>query len=246
MPVVDLEIKVPQKLSAIKLNQYQRYLKILSGIEKDAENEKDVNVEGNEFLNLKSLEIFCGLELKDTYKLPLNVFDSVLVQLSNCFKEQTPRVDRFTMTDAAGKTIEFGLMPNISEMSFGEYYDLDSYIQDWDKMHKAMAVLYRPIVLDTKGKYMIEEYEGSSKWADVMAEMPVNVAIGAYVFFYRLGSKLSKHTMNYLLEEVLAKEASTSQPTSERSGDGINQFMLWQEEMLEGLTRLPSFHYTSA
>jgi hypothetical protein len=243
MPVLDFEVKVPQKLSAIKLNQYQQYLKILKGIEKDSES---ISNESSEFLNLKSLEIFCGLQLKDSYKLPLSVFDSVLGQLAECFKEQTPRVDRFTMTDAAGKTIEFGLMPNISEMSFGEYYDLDSYVQDWETMHKAMAVLYRPIVLDTKGKYLIEEYEGSSKWSDVMAEMPVNVALGAYVFFYRLGSKLSKHTMNYLLEEALDKGDSTSQLTSEKSGDGISQFMLWQEEMLQGLTRLPSFHYTSA
>ena len=243
MPVLDFEVKVPQRLSAIKLNQYQQYLKILKGIEKDSES---ISNESSEFLNLKSLEIFCGLQLKDSYKLPLSVFDSVLGQLAECFKEQTPRVDRFTMTDAAGKTIEFGLIPNISEMSFGEYYDLDSYVQDWETMHKAMAVLYRPVVLDTKGKYLIEEYEGSSKWSDVMAEMPVNVALGAYVFFYRLGSKLSKHTMNYLLEEALDKGDSTSQPTSERSGDGISQFMLWQEEMLQGLTRLPSFHYTSA
>lgn len=243
MPVLDFEIKVPQRLSAIKLNQYQQYLKILKGIEKESES---ISNESSEFLNLKSMEIFCGLQLKDSYKLPLSVFDSVLAQLAECFKEQTPRVDRFTMTDAAGKTIEFGLMPNISEMSFGEYYDLDSYVQDWETMHKAMAVLYRPIVLDTKGKYLIEEYEGSAKWSDVMAEMPVNVALGAYVFFYRLGSKLSKHTMNYLLEEALDKGDSTSQLTSERSGDGISQFMLWQEEMLQGLTRLPSFHYTSA
>ena len=243
MPVLDFEVKVPQRLSAIKLNQYQQYLKILKGIEKDSES---ISNESSEFLNLKSLEIFCGLQLKDSYKLPLSVFDSVLGQLAECFKEQTPRVDRFTMTDAAGKTIEFGLIPNISEMSFGEYYDLDSYVQDWETMHKAMAVLYRPVVLDTKGKYLIEEYEGSSKWSDVMAEMPVNVALGAYVFFYRLGSKLSKHTMNYLLEEALDKGDSTSQLTSERSGDGISQFMLWQEEMLQGLTRLPSFHYTSA
>ena len=224
MPVLDFEVKVPKRLSAIKLNQYQQYLKILKGIEKDSES---ISNESSEFLNLKSLEIFCGLQLKDSYKLPLSVFDSVLGQLAECFKEQTPRVDRFTMTDAAGKTIEFGLIPNISEMSFGEYYDLDSYVQDWETMHKAMAVLYRPVVLDTKGKYLIEEYEGSSKWSDVMAEMPVNVALGAYVFFYRLGSKLSKHTMNYLLEEALDKGDSTSQPTSERSGDGISQFMLW-------------------
>jgi hypothetical protein len=27
----------------------------------------------------------------------------------------------------------------------GEYIDLDAFLGDWDNMHRAMAVLYRPI-----------------------------------------------------------------------------------------------------
>jgi hypothetical protein len=74
MAIVDLEIRVPQKLSAIKLEQYQRYLAIAKNVD---ESDKE-----NEFLNLKALEIFCGLSLKDSYNLPVNtMFESVLVQL---------------------------------------------------------------------------------------------------------------------------------------------------------------------
>ena len=90
MAIVNLEIRVPQELSAIKLEQYQRYLAIAKNVD---ENDKE-----NEFLNLKALEIFCGLSLKDSYNLPVNTFESVLVQLSNCFKEESDLVRRFKMT----------------------------------------------------------------------------------------------------------------------------------------------------
>ena len=58
MAVIELEVSVPQQLSSIKLEQYQRYLAIAKNVD---EEEKD-----NEFLNLKALEIFCGLSLKDS------------------------------------------------------------------------------------------------------------------------------------------------------------------------------------
>ena len=44
-------------------------------------------------------------------------------------------------------------------MTFGEYTDLDSYIGDWDNMHKVMAVLYRPITKKgLNNTYEIEKY----------------------------------------------------------------------------------------
>jgi hypothetical protein len=96
------------------------------------------------------------------------------------------------MTDSSGKTVEFGFMPNMDEMSLGEYVDLEKYISDWGTMHKAMAVLYRPIVAGKGEFYEIEPYSGSDKYADVMRDSPVTAALGAMVFFYRLGKELLK------------------------------------------------------
>ena len=98
MAVIELQVKVPRQLSDISLKEYQEYLKIYRQVEKDAEKDKDINKEQNDFLNLKALEIFCGLELKESYKLPLNTFDAVLESVYGCFNEETPLIQRFKMT----------------------------------------------------------------------------------------------------------------------------------------------------
>ena len=238
MAVVELEVSIPQDLSAIKLHQYQKYLSVAKGV---AEEDKN-----NEFLNLKALEIFCGLSLKDSYNLPVNAFESVLKQLSVCFEEKTDLVQRFKMTGSDGVTAEFGFIPNLDKMSFGEYIDLESYITDWDNMHKAMAVMYRPIVAGKKHLYEIEPYQGTERWADVMKDAPVNIALGAIVFFYRLGSKLSRYTMNSLLEEEQKKGNTALKEALEENGVGINQYMDLLEGMSTSLSQSPRFHYTPA
>ncbi len=79
-----------------------------------------------------------------------------------------------------------------------------------------------------------------------MKDAPVNVALGAMVFFYRLGKKLSKYTMDYLLLQQNQKGASMQEKDLERNGDGINQFMLSLEKTYQELMKLQRFHYTSA
>ena len=239
--VIALRVKVPQSLDAIKLSDYQKYLKIMDGIE-DMETPEAI-----EFLNLKSLEIFCDLTLKDSYGLPVSMFESVLAQVSNCFNEDTPLVQRFTMTGIDNVSAEFGFIPKLDDISFGEYVDVEKYIGDWQNMHKALAVLYRPIVAGKKGFYIIEEYEGSDKYAEMMKDAPVSVALGAVVFFYRLGRKLSNYMIHYLQSQVEDQVQLDQQNNdSQRSGDGIKVFMDLHKEMSEGFQKLPNFHDNNA
>jgi len=170
--VLDIQVKVPARLEYISLDKYQRYMQVVENVDKDAD-------EGNDFLNLKALEIFCGLELKETYKLPMSAFTSILQQLSLCFSEDTPLVKRFSIRGTDGAIIEFGFHPNLKNISFGEYVDLDNYIGDWKTIHKAMAVLYRPVIGSKKDMYRIEDYEGSDKYADLLKYMPSSIALGA-------------------------------------------------------------------
>jgi len=236
MAIIELELKVPQKLKAIKLRQYQQYLKV------QKENE-DVEDNGN-FLNSKCIQIFCGLTLKESYNLPVKMFDGVLSQIGKCFEEPTPLIKEFSMTGSNGVEVSFGMIPALDEMTFGEYVDLESFISDWSNMHKAMAVLYRHITFNKNEKYLIEDYDGSDKYWEVMKDAPVNVALGAMVFFYRLGKKLSKYTMDYLQHQQTLQD-SKSDKDLEKSGDGINQFMLLLEERYQELMKLQRFHYTN-
>lgn len=236
---IQLELNIPQGLSDIKLEQYQKYVKVLDGIDKEA-------AEAADFINLKALEIFCGLQLKDSYKLPMASFASVLEIVANALQEPTPLVKRFWFRGSNGVEVEFGFIPDLKNLSFGEYIDLDRYIGDWPQMHKAMAILFRPITAKKGEFYEIEEYEGSDKYAGHMLHMPANVALGALVFFYRLGMKLSKHTMNYSLKAMTEEQRSEVEKRfSEINGVGINQFMHSLEEMSQSLTKLPGSYSQS-
>ena len=230
------KIKVPTELSGIKLKEYQKYIKTVQ-----TDPDKQPTDEQVEFANLKVLECFCGLTLKQAYKLPMTEFTGILQHISNLFKEETPLQRTFEMTDKNNKTVKFGFMPKLDDISLGEFIDLDKYISDWQQMHKALSVLYRPVVFEKKDTYLIEDYEGSDKYSDIMLDAPVNVAFGATLFFYHLGNELSKHMMDYLEENL--EQGSDLQQVLEQNGVGINQYMHLVGQPQQNLKKLQNFHY---
>jgi len=119
--------------------------------------------------------------------------------------------------------IEYGFIPDLDEMSLGEYIDLDNNVSSWEQMHLAMNVLYRPIKTSKLGKYNIEEYD--VKNPEAMKDMPLGAAIGSVFFFYNLGIELSKHIVLYS-NNPQEMEGIQSQLTSISDMDGIPQFML--------------------
>jgi len=209
-----IEINVPTSLSEITLRQYQKFLKIA-----------EENPEGN-FLDAKMIEIFCGIPLSDSYKLKMVSVTAIIDILNSMLEVKPNHVERFTLNG-----IEYGFIPDLDEMSLGEYVDLDNNASKWESMHIAMNVLYRPIVTSKVGKYNIEEYTTSNP--EKMLDMPLDAALGSLFFFYNLGMELSKHTiLSSNLEEV---EEFQEQLTSETNGVGINQFMVSLTEILQDL-----------
>ena len=223
-------LTIPKELSAVPLHQYQKYLKVMD----DNEGAEDV-----EFINLKVLEIFCGLSLKDAYNLPLAEFSTIISHIVDIFKEDTPLQRDFTLTDPNGDSVTFGFIPKLDDITLGEFVDLDNYIGDWQQIHKALAVLYRPITFRKRELYLIEDYEGSDKYAEIMKDAPVNVALGATVFFYHLWNDLSHYLMDSLTQD-LAKDKEL-EIHLEKNGGGINQFTQSLEEISLGLKKLQSY-----
>ena len=218
-----IELTIPTTLNDIKLAQYQKFLSIA----------KD-NEEG-EFLQQKMVQLFCGIDLKDVAQIRYKDVAEITANINNLFTKENLFIQRFKMGG-----VEFGFIPNLDEMSTGEYMDLDTYITDWETMHNAMAVLYRPITNKLGNKYQIEEYKGSVTYADVMRHAPLDVVLGAMVFFYNLGNDLLKSTINYLennpeVQNILNKH------NLENVGDGMQVSMLLLKETLEDLMKFPSY-----
>ena len=224
-----LEISIPTELKEIKLAQYQAFLKIA----KDNEDE--------EFLNQKMVQTFCNIDLKDVAEIRFKDVLEITAALGKMFNVQSHRfINRFKLGG-----VEFGFIPDLEDMTFGEYTDLDTYIGDWENMHKAMAVLFRPITKKgLNNTYEIEKYNGSITYSDVMKHAPLDVVFGANVFFYNLGNELLKSSMTYLENN---KEIQTflQQHNLEKDGDGIVQSMLLLKETLQDLIQLPSYQLTN-
>jgi len=222
-------LKIPVSLDDVTIEQYQKYVKV---IDQNKDNE-DSN-----FINLKLLNIFCGITMKEAYELPIQEFDSILSHLVKILSTKSKLQTRFTMTDPKGKTVEFGFIPNLDKMTLGEYIDAENYMSDWETIHKAMAVFYRPIVAGNKDFYKIEKYEGSDKYSTLMKDAPASVAAGTFLFFLNLGIELSKITMDSLRKQQQTLKEDHTAKGLEKNGDGISQYTQLLKEMSSKLTRL--------
>ena len=210
-----LEINVPTSLDEITLGQYQKYLKI-------AENNED-----SYFLDAKMIEIFCGIPLSESYKIKMSSVKAITDILDELLSSNPTHIERFRMND-----VSYGFVPDLDELTLGEYIDLDNNVSVWENMHIAMNVLYRPIK-DSQGKrYNIVDYNIDN--ANKMKEMPLSAVIGSLVFFYNLGIELSRHTILYSNNQE-EMEAIQHQLTSQENGGGINQFMDSLTEILRDL-----------
>jgi len=232
----DFSFEVPATLRGIKLNQWQRYIDIY---------EKNKDAEDTEFLDKKLLSIFCNIDFKDIDKLGLEVFYSTIQHISNLLNQKTDLVQRFSLKGTDDVVVEFGLIPNFDKMSYGEFIDLEKYMFDNDNYHKAMAVLYRPIKFKSKDKYLIHDYKGTEYMADVMRDAPLDAALGARVFFYRLATKLGNYTMAYTLKELQKKQEGHQDEHSVKNGETIKQYLLSLEKMLEESEKLQNSLYTN-
>ena len=232
----NFDFTIPETLRDIKLSQWQKYIEIL-------EKNKDAELTG--FLEKKLLGIFCGVELKDIDRIGLSVFDNTIQHLSNVLNSKPELVKTFKMTGTDDVTVEFGLIPNFDKMSYGEFVDLEKYLFVDKDLHRAMAVMYRPVKLKSKGSYLIHDYNGTEYLAEVMKNTPLDVALSARVFFYRLATKLSNFTMAYTLKELQQKQEGRKDKHSVKSGETIKQYLHSLEKMSEELEKLQNFQYTN-
>ena len=230
---VQIELSVPDALSDITLGQYQKYLKILD------QNKDDENAA--EFINLKTIEIFCNVDFKDVLRIPLGEAEKVLTIINKAFEEKPDIIRHFKLLN-----VDMGFIPNLERISLGEYIDVENNIVDWQTMHKAMAVLYRPVNFKSREKYTVAPYEPSDEVSELMKEMPLDVAMSSMVFFYDLGMELLKAIPTFIQKNLTEEQTYLLKQTLAQSGVGINQFTHLLEGMSLNSMMLPKVHSSSA
>ena len=214
-----IKVNIPTSLGDIKLSQYKKFLKI-------QENNED-----ERFLQAKMIEIFCDISLNSVMQLKYNDTNEISSLLTDMFEQKPKLIRRFKLDG-----VEYGMHPNLDELSLGEYIDLDTYIGDWENMERAMNVLYRPIENTYKESYNVQDYKTES-YPNAL-HMPMDAVLSSIFFLWNLGLELSTVMMSYLesnqdldLTEFLA---------SQENGVGINHYLDSLKEILQDFNISPN------
>ena len=224
------KIIIPTSLSEIRLTQYQELMKL----QKDEDS--------NDIAAKKMISMLCKIKMSEVNQFNAGDVFTLMAKLGELFKEEPDFQPTFFIDK-----YEFGFIPDLENMTFGEYVDAEKYLQSWDTMHNAMAVLYRPIKKKKGEKYEIEPYYTSTTYADMMKLMPLSAALGASFFLRNLSTALLSVTMDYLQGELKTMESTTAQsPTFPIDGDGMLQFIRSAKATLDEWTKLPHYRCINA
>ena len=172
---MEVKIQIPTTLNEITLGQYQEFSKL------DSKKESDVL--------LKMVEIFCKVPVEVVRSMKANDIKDICEVINKMFDVEHQLINRFQL---GGQ--DFGFIPDLENISFGEYVDLDTFIGDTDNLHRAMNVLFRPIDLKQSSRYTLKDYDPDTN--ESAKNYPLDACFGAMVFFYALGKDLSIAILN--------------------------------------------------
>ena len=211
-----VNLRIPTTLNEITLAQYQEFAKL----EADLDKTKDTAIQ------LKIVEIFCKVPEIVVRNMKATDIAEVCEIINTMFNTDHQLINRFRL-----KGVDYGFIPDLDDMSFGEYMDLDTFISDNDNLHRAVNVLFRPIEHKRGKRYTIKDYDPDT--SEIAKEFPLDVVLGAIVFFYSLGKDLSMVMLNSL--DKKNERALAQHLISQPSGDGSIRSMQSLTEILQDL-----------
>ncbi len=204
------KLKIPTSWADVTIGQFQEYTT------KQAEStttEDRVRV---------TLEILCDISPEVINSLSAKDMMRVMQLIQFVESEPDGNVElqqKFKMED-----IELGFIPNWRNLTLGEYVDLETYCVGHDmvsNLHKAMALMYRPITYKSMHQYEIAPYEPNVIVQEAMKQVPMQVAVSAMVFFYNIGKRFATDMQSYLSQQ----KENTSPILSKLNGDGTGLSM---------------------
>jgi hypothetical protein len=227
-----LELTIPTTLDEIPLMHYQKFMEV-------SKNSTD-----DEFVAQKMIQIFCGIELNEVVKISFNDMVDLVNHFNKLFSEIPKLKPTFKIKD-----LELGIIPNFDKITWEEYIELEAQFKEFDTFHKAMAVLYRPVIeKNKKGQYLIAPFNNVEEFSDLMKYTPLSVALSSHVFFWNLEKELLTATISYL-ETMLMKMTKVNKAilvkklNLENNGAGIKAYMQLQKETLQNLMKSSELNY---
>jgi len=206
-------IIVPTELKDVKLHQMLAYHELKPDMDETQRQ-------------LEAVAIFCDLTISEVKAIPFDVLKSCVEKISKMLESKPNFIPKFKMNG-----VKYGFVPNLDELTTGEFIDIETYQKTPNEIWKVLSVLYRPIVKEGQnGRYEIATY--NAELTEEFKAMDANTAYGALVFFWSLGIDLLSITQKYL-EAVKKKEVSMKFDLP-KNGDGLE----WSTDLLTEISSI--------
>ena len=201
---------IPQKWTEVSLGSYQKFTEATT-------DETDEHT-----ANLNALCALIGVPMEVLEKCKKNDIDQVIEVLGK-LTEVVPNTTLNLIVEIDGK--RYGFHPNLKDITFGEFVDLDNYLENPLKnLHKVMGVLYREITFEKKGKYTIEEYDSlkALKNAELFKDkLSIGTVNGAAAFFLNIGKEYQAIMLSSFKANSKKMLSKQQNKRSVESGDGM-------------------------
>lgn len=193
-------IIVPTELKDVKLHQMLAYNELKADMDETQRQ-------------LESVAIFCELTMSEVKAIPFDILKDCVIKISKMLESKPVFTPRFKMNG-----IKYGFIPNMDELSTGEFIDIETYQKTPNDIWKVLSVLYRPITKEGQnGRYEITPYNAELN-AD-FKDMDCNTAFGALLFFWSLGIDLLNSIQRYL---AMVRRGEVSMKYDlPKNGDGL-------------------------
>jgi len=119
--------------------------------------------------------------------------------------------------------IEYGMHPNLDDITLGEYADIETFIKGGleKNMPELMSVLFRPVIERKNEVYTIAAYDGDiTIRAETMKKMSAEQVQSTLFFFYNFVIGFSKIMPSFLIEQTQEKVKQLQTETLQNAGVG--------------------------
>mgnify|MGYP003635702590 FL=1 len=185
-----VSIEIPTTWNDISIKMYSKFERL---------KKRRSKLEEEEF-NIQVICIICDIEREMLERMEVKDINKIAKELRFLMSSQPNTDDLQKKVDWNGK--KYGFIPNLSEITMGEYIDIEEYCKEAHKnIHKIMSILYRPIKKENSTRYNIESYSPSEEIEESFLEFPILPSMSALSFFFRLGRKLPIASVRYSRRE---------------------------------------------
>ena len=189
----EVKLTIPDRWSDITIETYQKYVEIQEG--KGSEKNKVI----------KSLALLCNVSpfivKKMAYKDLLEIIATIKKMI-----DTEPDKEQFRKTFMFKKE-KYGFCPNLSNITTGEYIDLEAYCKKpIENLHTIMSILYRKVTFERSERYTIEPYNPDQFKEELFKDCPMDIALSSLGFFLTLGEQLVKTSRSFLSKQEMKQQ----------------------------------------